>query len=125
MSFTDNSEIVLRFTPRAQWERALKDGFYVAEDFDKDGFIHCSTPEQVLRTANKYAPGKQDLVLLVIEVAKVQAPLVFESRKKGAELFPHIYGNLNLDAVIAARDFPPNADGTFSFPAEVQFLFKK
>ncbi len=112
----DDPKTIMRFTPKTQWEKGVKEGIYVAEDFDVDGFIHTSTPAQVLDTAFRYARGKQGLVLLVIDTEKVKAPLKFEPRKSDGELFPHIYGDLNLDAVTAVYDFPPNEDGTFSLP---------
>lgn len=108
------TKTIYRFTLRTQWEKGLREGTYVAEDFDVDGFIHLSTKEQLIETANLHASRKQELVLLVIDTKKVKAPLKFEASRNG-DLFPHIYGDLNLDAVIAVHDFPPNEDGTFSF----------
>ena len=109
------TKTIYRFTLKTQWEKGQKEGIYVAEDFDVDGFIHLSTKEQLLETANLHANREQDLVLLVIDTEKVEAPLKFEP-SRGGQLFPHIYGDLNLDAITDVYDFPPNEDGTFSFP---------
>jgi len=108
---------------RAGWERALADGEYTRSSVDKtlaeEGFIHASQASQVARTANKYyrdVPG--DLVLLVIDPARLDAEVRYEA-VPGAELpFPHIYGPLNPGAVVAAVPFAPGPDGTFDFPAE-------
>jgi uncharacterized protein (DUF952 family) len=108
---------------RADWERALADGAYTRSTVDKtlaeEGFIHASQASQVARTANTYyrdVPG--DLVLLVIDPARVGAEVRYED-VPGAELpFPHIYGPLNVDAVLAVVPLAPGPDGTFGFPAE-------
>jgi uncharacterized protein (DUF952 family) len=108
---------------RTDWERALADGVYARSTVDKtlaeEGFIHASQASQVARTANTYyrdVPG--DLVLLVIDPARVGAEVRYED-VPGAELpFPHIYGPLNVDAVLAVVPLAPGPDGTFGFPAE-------
>jgi len=108
---------------RADWERALADGVYTRSSVDKtlaeEGFIHASQQSQVARTANKYyrdVPG--GLVLLVIDPGRLDAEVRYEA-VPGAELpFPHIYGPLNVAAVLAAVPFAPGQDGTFDFPAE-------
>ena len=68
------------------------------------------------RTANRFyrdVPG--DLVLLVIDPVLLRAEVRYED-VPGAELpFPHLYGPLNVDAVIAARPFAPGPDGIFAF----------
>ena len=108
---------------RADWERALAAGVYTRSSVDKtlaeEGFIHASQESQVARTANKYyrdVPG--DLVLLVIDPGRLDAEVRYED-VAGADLpFPHIYGPLNVAAVLAAVPFAPGPDGTFGFPAE-------
>jgi uncharacterized protein (DUF952 family) len=108
---------------RTDWERALADGVYTRSTVDKtlaeEGFIHASQASQVARTANAYyrdVPG--ELVLLVIDPDRIAAEVRYED-VPGAELpFPHIYGPLNVDAVLAAEPLPPGPDGTFSFTAQ-------
>ena len=90
-------------------------GDYRAESLDTEGFIHCSTPDQVASTANLFFRGQQDLVLLVIDADKVTAPIRFEDAGNG-QFFPHAYGPINLDAVVDVREFASEADGTFSSP---------
>jgi uncharacterized protein (DUF952 family) len=108
---------------RADWERALADGVYTRSSVDKtlaeEGFIHASQQSQVAGTANKFyrdVPGP--LVLLVIDPGRV-GPEVRYDAVPGADLpFPHIYGPLNVEAVLAAVPFAPGPDGTFAFPTE-------
>lgn len=106
---------ILHITKRTQWHRAQQAGIYRGDTLDTEGFIHCSTPQQVVRTANAFFRRQQELVLLVIDPAKLQSDLRYEPADQ--DLFPHIYGPLNLDAVIDVLPFPPQDDGTFKLPA--------
>lgn len=116
------SSVIYHIATRADWERSLEEGEYTRSSLDKtlaeEGFIHASQASQVARTANRFyrgAPG--DLVLLVIDAGLLRAEVRYED-VPGADLpFPHIYGPLNVDAVIAARPFAPRPDGTFEFEA--------
>lgn len=106
--------IILHITSQTTWEQARSAGEYRGDTLAREGFIHCSTPEQIIAVANRFYRGRQDLALLVIDRARVQAPVRDENLEGGETLFPHIYGPLNLDAVVEVVAFPPDADGGFS-----------
>lgn len=108
---------ILHITTKEAWETAVSSGSYQADSLYTEGFIHCSTPEQVLGPANALFRGQQNLVLLIIRPQHVNANIVYEDCYQSGQAFPHIYGPLNLDAVTAVIDFPSNEDGTFSLPA--------
>ena len=99
---------------RDDWIAAKPTGLYRPKAFDAEGFIHCSTPEQVIAVANRHYPGQTGLVLLQIDPEKVDEEIVYENLYGGEELFPHIYGALNVDAVTRVDDFEPNPDGKFT-----------
>ena len=105
---------ILHICPRPDWERARQAGEYTAASLVSEGFIHCSTPGQVVKTANRFYRGRQGLVLLVIDAGRLTAPLKYEAAD--ADLFPHVYGPINLDAVVGTREFAPDADGAFPQP---------
>ena len=65
--------------------------------------------------ANAYYQGVPDLVLLVIDPERVRPELRYEHVPGQDRPYPHIYGPLNADAVLAARPFTPGPDGEFSF----------
>lgn len=108
--------IIFHITTRNAWERAAEQGTYRPEAFAADGFIHCSTREQVIQVANARFRGQTGLVLLVIDSDKVTAEIVYENLEGGQQLFPHIYGGLSVDAVVEVREFAPGADGYFTLP---------
>ncbi|MGR6541584.1 DUF952 domain-containing protein [Paenibacillus tundrae] len=101
---------------RSTWEQLSGQSFYAPDSLNTDGFIHCSTKEQIPWVAGQYYEGRTDLLLLGIDEKALQAELVYEDLYNLNELFPHIYGQLNLDAVHKVLDFNPNEDGSFSFP---------
>jgi uncharacterized protein (DUF952 family) len=66
--------------------------------------------------ANAFYQGVPDLVLLVIDTERVASPIRYE-RVPGQDLpYPHIYGPLDTDAVVATRPFAPGPSGEFTFP---------
>ncbi len=108
--------MILHIARREEWEAAHASGDYRADTLMTEGFIHCSTPAQVLGPANEMFRGQAGLLLLVIDPARLAAELVYEDCYETGQAFPHIYGPLNLDAVVRAVPFPPNGDGRFSLP---------
>jgi uncharacterized protein (DUF952 family) len=108
--------IIFHITTRNAWDRAVPEGTYRPEAFPIDGFIHCSTPDQVIQVADLRFRGQSGLVLLSIDSDQVIAQIVYENLEGGQQLFPHIYGELNLDAVVQVSDFEPGVDGYFTLP---------
>jgi uncharacterized protein (DUF952 family) len=109
---------ILHIASRDAWEAARTAAHYRGDTLATDGFIHCSTPEQVVRVADAYFRGRSGLVLLAIDPSRLTAELRWEESPDGG-VFPHIYGPLNLDAVVCVAEFEPGADGTFALPPGV------
>jgi uncharacterized protein (DUF952 family) len=65
----------------------------------EEGFIHCSTKEQVTATLERYYSNQKDLILLHINSSGLLAELKFELATNG-ELFPHVFGKLNKSAIV-------------------------
>jgi uncharacterized protein (DUF952 family) len=110
--------IIYHITAREAWEAARPAGVYRPERFADEGFIHCSTREQVVRVADARFRGRRGLVLLRIDTERVEAEIVYENLEGGRELFPHVYGGLNADAVVEVLDFEPGEDGRFKMIAD-------
>ena len=117
--------LILHLASNDAWLVAVQKGQYHADSLSTEGFIHCSTESQIVDVANAFYHGQHGLVLLVLDPDKLTAELKWEppahpnperAAKVGDELFPHIYGPLNVDAVKQVIPFEPASDGTFSLP---------
>jgi len=94
------TDFIYHVTTRKEWDEAQSMQSYLPKDFVKDGFIHCSIERQIEGVLERFYQGQTGLVKLKIEKAKVQRPVLFELAEDLNELFPHIYGPLNLDSVV-------------------------
>jgi uncharacterized protein (DUF952 family) len=114
--------VILHIAVKNEWEAAVADReAYVPVRFALDGFVHCSSATQVLGPADRLFRGRTDLVLLVIDPTRLQADVVEEPGDPGKpETFPHVYGPIDLDAVVRVIAFPPGPDGRFSLPDLVE-----
>ena len=111
------SDFIFHVTSRTAWSAAQASGQYTADTLAGQGFIHCSKAGQVLRVANLFYAGQHGLVLLEIDPARLRPELRWDpGADLVTELFPHVYGPLNLDAVVRALDFEPGSDGLFKLP---------
>jgi len=108
--------MIIHITQQEAWDTARLAGSYQADTLALEGFIHCSTPEQVVAVANDRFRGQEGLVCLCIEEALLQAEIRYEDCYDTGQKFPHIYGPLNLEAVAQVLAFPPQEDGTFVLP---------
>jgi len=115
--------MIFHIISRSECDAARSAGTYKPASLATEGFVHCSTREQIVETANLFYKGRRDLVLLCIEEKKLVSPLKFEAPAAGptrsSKRFPHIYGLVNLDAVVSIIDFPCAEDGLFTLPGEL------
>jgi len=116
---------ILHITSRSEWLAAQASGGYVAPSLASEGFIHCSQLHQVLPVAEKFYRGLHGLVLLVIDQARLTAALKWEAPAEGGpppgvvegDSFPHIYGPINLAAIVQVLDFEADRNGHFTLPS--------
>jgi len=113
--------LIYHIAVAADWALACRVGKYTmstrGRTLAEEGFIHTSTAGQVALVANAFYQGESDLLLLVIDAARVAEEIRYEPVPGQAQPYPHIYGPLNIDAVIQTRPFRPDPDGQFSFQA--------
>lgn len=96
-------------------------GEFRSPEFDQHGFIHCSTPDQVVLVLNAFFRGQSGLILLVIDPTKLKSPVRWEPPDAKGRLpefaqnavFPHIYGPINMDAVVRTTNLDPTDTGSF------------
>ena len=100
----------------SHWRAAEHDGIFRGSADDlRDGFIHFSTADQVEETAAKYFSGRDDLLLISVDGARLGDALKWEPSRGGA-LFPHLYGELALSAVTKVEPLPLLPTGRHAFP---------
>jgi uncharacterized protein (DUF952 family) len=100
--------MIYHIAKNSEWSACANKGEYVPSDFDKDGFIHCSEDHQVEKVANWLFKGQKDLVLLKIDPTKLNARTIYESPSGTDEKFPHVYGPINIDAIVSVSPFACN-----------------
>jgi glutathione S-transferase len=98
---------------RSAWERDPGQP-YRADSLGSEGFIHCSFADQVARSANRFYADATDLLVLTIDPARLTSPLRDEAAGDG-QLYPHVYGPINRDAVTAAVPLNKGTDGRWTF----------
>lgn len=94
----------------------MAEGVYYGDTLASEGFIHCSTTQQVVKVANALYAGRKGLMLLCIDPDRVEAEIRYETPPGTDETYPHIYGPLNSEAVVQVVGFEPDLDGRFALP---------
>jgi uncharacterized protein (DUF952 family) len=94
---------IYHITTKQDWNAAIEKGSYVAPSLETEGFIHCSEKQQVEGVLERYYKGKSDLLKLVIDPGKLSSEVKYELAPSINENFPHIYGPINLDAVVSTE----------------------
>ena len=92
--------LVYKVLRAAEWAQMQAGGVFAGSPDDRrDGFIHFSTAEQLEGTIARHFAGERDLVVLEVDAALLAEKLRWEPSRGGA-LFPHLYGDLPLAAVV-------------------------
>jgi uncharacterized protein (DUF952 family) len=105
-----------KICPASLWREAERDGVFRGSAHDRrDGFIHFSTAEQAAETAAKHFAGQDDLLLIAVDGAALGDALKWEP-SRGDALFPHLYGELALNAVVSVAPLLLGPDGRHRFP---------
>src|SRR5450631_2410450 len=107
---------IYKICPASAWREAERRGaFRGSADDLRDGFIHFSTGPQVAETARKHFFGQTGLFLVEVDADALGDTLRWEPSRHG-ELFPHLYGELDLGAVVGVRDIHARSDGAHDIP---------
>src|SRR3954454_22018519 len=104
---------------REDWEEALRTGgpysrSTLGKSLADEGFIHCSFAHQVQVIADAVYRGRKDVVLLTIDPSRLGQEVRIEAAADIEQRFPHTYGPLPLDAVVAADHLQQRSDGTLA-----------
>ncbi|WP_436793633.1 DUF952 domain-containing protein [Actinospongicola halichondriae] len=96
---------ILHLALRSEWDAAVASGeaydrSTIGVSLAEEGFIHCSFPDQVVATAERYYAGRDDVVVLVVDPGRVDAEVRVEDLSGTGVEFPHVYGPIPVDAVV-------------------------
>ena len=106
--------VIYHLTPRDTWETALSKGEYSADTLLSEGFIHASEDErQAIGVANRLFVGANDLIVLEINTSHLASPIKREAGGNG-EMYPHIYGPINIVSVARVISVDADEGGQFS-----------
>lgn len=121
------TRVIVHITDHSALAAARAAGEVRATSLDDVGFVHCSDPGTVHLPATALFAGRDDLVLLEIDPARLDVAVRWEPGRHGAAeqdpagpWFPHVYGPVPMAAVVAVHAFPPEPDGTFRPPGALQ-----
>jgi uncharacterized protein (DUF952 family) len=108
--------LVYKILRPSEWTAARQTGVFSGSPHDaRDGFIHLCAPEQVRGVCERHFAADGDLVLLTIDVGRLESALRWEASHQG-EAFPHLYAPLPLTLVRSVDDIRRGPDGGFAFP---------
>ena len=116
--------MIFHITSHTAWAEAQAQGEYTAPSLSVEGFVHCSTHSQVLPVAENFYKGHEELIVLVIDPALLSSALHWELPFEQilppgiaeGEKFPHIYGPINLNAVVKVVELKVDSNGAFTLP---------
>ena len=112
------AETIYKICTAEEWRAAEAKGRFEGSEVDlADGYIHFSTAAQARETAAKHFAGREGLVLVAVDAGALGAELKWEP-SRGGDLFPHLYGPLQVSAARNVAPLPLE-DGSHVFPAHM------
>ena len=130
--------VIVHLVPASEWP-----GIEVADEYrpatlEASGYVHCVAPDRTVAVAEALFSGRDDLLAVCLDADRLDAPVRYETADTpgddedadggdadggdAIDDFPHVYGPLNADAVVAVVPFPPDDDGGFSLPDALREL---
>lgn len=108
--------MIYHILKKSSWESHKNSIYYKTHSLDREGFIHCSFEEQVVKVANTLYKGSTDLLVLCINEDKIKQLIKVEDLYHLNEDYPHVYGEIPLNAVEKVVNLELLNDGTFKKP---------
>ena len=122
MGAMDDSRVLLHIISREHWLGARSVGEIRPDSLADVGFVHLSTAGQGHLPANRLFFGRKDMVLLLLDTERLDAPVRWEPgvpQDPDSMLFPHLYGPVPTAAVTDVVDYLPDASGMFTAPPDL------
>ena len=106
-------DLIFHVVKKEDWKSQKKDSRYHPETLDSEGFIHCSSGNKIEEVTNRLYKGETDVLLIIINTTLVEPEIRYESSGNSDSKYPHIYGPLNMDAVIDKIELAAEDDESF------------
>lgn len=98
-----NKALVYHIVLPEVWARFKDRDFYEAESLRTEGFIHCSFAAQIEAVLQRYYKTAEKVLILTIDTERLKSKPVAEP-STGSEIYPHIYGAINRDAIVEIKE---------------------
>ena len=108
-------DVLFHIVGRSDWRAAVARGEYRVESLGSEGFVHCSFAGQVAGVANALYRDVDDICVVEIDPARLDARVLVEDSYAGGTAFPHVYGPIPAAAAVAVHDLTRGADGDYRF----------
>lgn len=109
---------IYKVLDNSEWEKARSAGLFSGSPIDiEDGYIHFSTASQVVETVAKHFHGQTNLVLVTVDAEDLGDTLKWEP-SRGGDLFPHLYGSLDVALALEVQALGDRGDGGHDFPEQ-------
>lgn len=108
--------MIYHIVKKSVWEKTKHSVYYTTHSLNREGFIHCSFEDQVVKVANTLYKGANDLLVLCIDDIKVKSILKVEDLYRLNEKYPHLYGKLPINSIEKVVELEVLEDGTFLKP---------
>ncbi len=107
-------QITFHLVPKSYFDLQNPNADYLPAAYLQDGFIHCTdAPEEMARVANLFYGTDAPHLYLYIDKDRVKSPVRYDDEETK---YPHIYGPLNRDAIVAVREAGRDGEGNFLPP---------
>ena len=109
MESDDAMKLVFKICLYSEWQEAVNKGVYTGSALDlRDGFIHLSSSDQVIETAQLHFMNISDLLLVAVDPAGLD--IRYEESRNG-QMFPHLFSDLPVSAAVNVQPISMDADG--------------
>jgi uncharacterized protein (DUF952 family) len=112
--------VILHLVPAAVWAQVAGHETYAPESLESEGFVHCTGDDDLMLTvANAFYRSVGDVLVLSLDESRLAADVRWEPPAPlpdgwaGAPMFPHVFGPLDLAAVVDVRQLVRDDAGSF------------
>ena len=113
---SERATIAYKVLTADQMEALEANGVFAGAPVDlQDGYIHLSTAEQLTETVDKHFAGQSDLHVAAVDLDALDQAVKWEE-SRGGQRFPHLYGALTLEVVVAYGALERDSDGRVCLP---------